>query len=330
MIDARFWHTTDTGAVQCDLCPHGCVLEDDQAGLCGVRQVRNGRLQAIAYGRVSSAHVDPMEKKPLYHFHPASAILSVGGWGCNLACLFCQNWSISQKVLLNASRHSPESMISRAIGSGSVGLAYTYNEPIVGFEFVDGCARRAKAKGLANVLVTNGYIQTEAAAELLQSVDALNIDIKSMDDAFYRKYCKGSLQPVLDFAVQAVDAGCHLEITNLVIPSLNDDEDRIEELALWIAENLGQDIALHLSAYRPEYKMTLPPTPTDFLERAHAICREHLSYVYVGNAMTRVGQNTECPHCGETLISRIGYSISVCGIEDGQCKNCHRPANVVM
>ena len=255
---AGYWHAADEGRVQCELCPHGCVLAEDGTGLCKVRTVSGGKLNAAGYGLVSSVALDPIEKKPLYHFHPGSAIFSIGGWGCNFACPFCQNWTISQQAMLDSESMTPAGVVARA--AGSVGIAYTYNEPLVGIEFVMDCAESARGAGLVNVLVTNGYIEPGPAAELLPLVDALNVDIKSMDEAFYRSQCRARLGPVLDFAVQARAAGAHLEITNLVIPGLNDRPMLIEKLATWIGANLGSETPLHLSAYRPQYRMKNPST----------------------------------------------------------------------
>jgi pyruvate formate lyase activating enzyme len=200
----------------------------------------------------------------------------------------------------------------------------------VSFEFVKDCAELAASKCLKNVLVTNGYINSEPAAELLPFIHALNIDIKSMDDDFYRTKCHGSLQPVLDFAVQAVNAGCHVEITNLIIPTLNDDNELMEELAKWIRSNLGRKTPLHLSAYRPQYKMDIPPTAAGTLDRSHRICSRHLDYVYLGNVLTSIGRDTMCPACKTTMISRQGYSTRIAGITEGECAKCRRPADVIL
>lgn len=319
---AMFWHGRDDGKIACDLCPHGCILGEGGSGLCRVRIVDGGELRAAGYGLVSSAALDPIEKKPLYHFRPGTEIFSVGGWGCNFACPFCQNWTISQQVVRESGRHDPAAVAARAGGGGSIGVAYTYNEPLVGFEFVVDCCEQVAAGGLANVLVTNGYIRSIPAAKLLPLVSALNVDIKSMDEAFYRKQCRASLGPVLEFAVQAREAGSHLEITNLLIPGLNDDSAAVEKLASWISESLGPETPLHLSAYRPQYKMTNPPTPAASLRRAHDICAEQLSHVYLGNVVSDVGRDTVCASCGSLLIERRGYATRVTGMDGGSCARC--------
>lgn len=330
MRTAEFWRKTDGDKVRCDLCPHHCKLAEGQAGLCKVRIARDGELKAAGYGHISSAHVDPIEKKPLYHFLPGSSIFSIGGWGCNFACEFCQNWTISQEADFAEKSCAPEEIVRTAVRSGCPSIAYTYNEPLVGFEFVCDCARLAREAGLANVLVTNGHVEPEPAAELLPLVRALNVDIKSIEEEFYRKHCRGRLAPVLGFCRQAKDAGCLVEITNLLIPSLNDNPGRIRDLAHWVKENLGPAAPFHLSAYRPEYRMTIPPTPRRLLEEAFDICSEELSYVYVGNVWTEKGQNTRCPSCGRELIIRRGYDVEARGIRDGACAGCGRKADVVM
>ena len=319
---AMFWQRAADGNIECELCPHSCSLADGATGLCKVRSVHEGALRAAGYGLVSSAAVDPIEKKPLYHFRPGTGIFSIGGWGCNFACPFCQNWTISQQVMAVQDRHDPDSMIARASSSGAVGMAYTYNEPIVGFEFVLACAERAANAGLANVLVTNGYVQSGPAAQMLPLIDAVNVDIKSMDETFYREQCRARLGPVLEFARQARAAGVHVEVTNLVIPGLNDSLELLDRLAVWINENLGDGTPLHLSAYRPQYKMTNPATATGFLEEAHATCRNHLSHVYLGNTASAVGRDTECSSCATTLIGRRGYVAELVGLDGSCCSEC--------
>ncbi len=330
MHSALFWHPTKSGGIQCELCPHHCVLQDQQTGQCGIRTAAKGTLQARGYGLISSMHTDPIEKKPLYHFQPGREILSIGGWGCNFKCAFCQNWTISQQVDGNAQAANPETIIRSARVEHSMGIAYTYNEPLINIEFVHACAAAAHAAGLVNVLVTNGYIDEKPAAFLLPLIDALNIDIKSMDDAFYRRQCRGSLEPVLRFARQAVKQGCHVEITNLLIPGLNDAEEQVGRLSQWIRAHLGPATPLHLSAYRPEYRMTLPPTSLAVLERAHARCQSDLHYVYMGNVRTRGGQDTQCPQCGATLITRNGYATSVVGLNERVCAQCGRLAEIII
>lgn len=329
MQTAMFWHATDAGKVACELCPHHCRLADGKRGLCGVRLAQSGKLLAAGYGLISSAHNDPIEKKPLYHFHPGTHIFSVGGWGCNFKCKFCQNWTISQQIDFDCASLPPDRVVAAAKAENSLGIAYTYNEPLINIEFVAECARLAREAGLVNVLVTNGYIEKKPADFILPLIDALNIDIKSMDEEFYKKQCAGALDPVLNFSKQAVTAGCHVEITNLIIPGLNDADEQIERLAEWVRANLGEKTPLHLSAYHPEFKMELPPTSPGTLERAYRLCKEKLSYVYVGNLFSDSGQNTFCPQCENQLIVRRGYSASIVGVEDRRCAKCGRPADII-
>lgn len=329
MTRAKYWHK-EGDHIACDLCPHACRLPEGQTGRCRVRAVQKGEFVALGYGQVSSAHVDPIEKKPLYHFRPGSAIFSVGGWGCNLGCSFCQNWTISQRVEWNAHPCSPTEIAEAGGRPPSIGIAYTYNEPLINFEFVRDCAALARERGLANVLVTNGYIRPEPAAELLPLIDALNIDIKSMDEAFYRHQCRATLDPVLGFCRQAVSVGCHVEITNLVIPGLNDTESHFERLAQWIRDQLGPSIPLHLSAYHPEYRCEQPPTSVACLIRAREIARGYLAYIYIGNVWNAEGQNTECPQCSAVWVERRGYRVRIIGVREGRCAQCKRPVEMIL
>lgn len=326
---AEYAFCREDGRIECRLCPHHCVLRDGQAGICHVRVARAGALVAAGYGHISSAHVDPMEKKPLYHFHPGEPIFSLGGWGCNFGCTFCQNWSISQAAELEGVPHTAAETVRGALGSGCRWVAYTYNEPLVGFEFVRDCSRLVREAGAGNVLVTNGFVEEAPAAELLPLTDALNVDIKSMDEPFYRRQCRGRLAPVLRFCRQASAAGCHVEITNLIIPTLNDSAALVEQLAVWIRDNLGPGTPLHLSAYHPDYRAVIEPTPPESLLQAHDLCRRHLTYVYLGNVRTARGQDTVCPGCGNTWITRRGYAVTVAGLRDGACAKCGRKSDVV-
>lgn len=329
MQTASYWHRESDGRIVCDLCPHACRIAEGGHGLCRVREARGGQLIAAGYGRVSSLQMDPIEKKPLYHFHPGREILSVGGWGCNLRCVFCQNWSISQRTVRDSACLPPAELVRQARDMGSVGIAYTYNEPLIGIEYVLDCAKLAREAGLVNVLVTNGYIQPAPAADLLPFIDAANVDLKSMGDAFYRKHCGGSLAPVQQFILQAVRGGVHVELTNLVIPGLNSDPALFEALADWIASGPGAATPLHLSAYRPEYKLDVPATPARTLEEAYRICAAKLRFVYTGNLRTAVGRDTHCPGCGAVLIARSGFSARVTGLTPANaCSACGRPLEV--
>lgn len=284
-----------------------------------MRENRGGTLFALTYGRVAAVQMDPIEKKPLFHFHPGTQILSVGSIGCNFRCGFCQNWHL---VLGEASLSSVEipELVRAAGESGAVGIAYTYNEPLIGFEFVRDCAREFRKAGMANVLVTNGYVTPEPLAELLPLVDAMNIDLKSMDPDFYRKVCGGTLAPVME-TIRTASRIVHVEITTLLVTGENDSEDAVRKVVDFVAET-DPEIPLHLSRYFPQHRFTAPPTPPARLEAAWRIGREKLSYVYVGNHPLAGGEDTRCPRCGETAVRRTGYRVSVVGLAGKRCASC--------
>lgn len=328
MKEALFYEKTAEGTVACRLCPHLCEgIAEGKAGRCRVRKNVGGELVSLVYGEVTSVNLDPVEKKPLYHFHPGSDILSIGTWGCNFRCEFCQNWQLSQQEV-STEPFTAEGIARLAGRNGSIGVAYTYNEPTIWYEFVRDCAERVREAGLKNVLVTNGFINAEPASAWLPFIDALNIDVKSMDDAFYRTHCGGRLAPVLAVAVEA-KRHAHVEITNLVIPTLNDTDDDFENLAKWMAGNLGRETPLHLSAYTPRYRMKIRSTPVDTLEYAYAICREHLDYVYLGNVPGSVGRDTFCASCGTALVSRFGYRVELRNLEGPKCSRCGAEVPIV-
>jgi pyruvate formate lyase activating enzyme len=268
--------------VRCLLCPNVCLLKKGETGKCGVRQNRHGRLFSLIYGEITSMALDPIEKKPLYHFHPGSSILSLGTRGCNLKCPWCQNWAISQKLDCPTQKITPQEAVARAQQLKSFGIAYTYNEPFIWYEFVYDTAKLAHKKGLKNVLVTNGYVNHKPLEEMIGLIDAMNIDIKSMREDFYQKYCRGKLAPVLRTAQYSAKR-CHVEITNLIIPTLNDTEEDFQELTDWIAQELGGDTPLHFSRYYPAYKIDIAPTPVETLKKAETIAKKKLRYVYLGN-----------------------------------------------
>jgi len=320
---AAHWHALETAQVACDLCPVDCHLRPGQTGPCGTRANENGVMVPLHYGRIVSSAVDPIEKKPLYHFHPGRSILSVAAPGCNLHCLFCQNWSISQERTVTTVPVTPDDLVAQAQALGSLGIAFTYSEPLVWFEFVRDTAEAARAAGLKNVLVTNGYLNPEPLAELLPLIDAANIDLKSMDDGFYRDVCRASLDPVLHTIRQAKAAGVHLELTNLVIPGYNDRADQIGRLVDFVAD-LDPETPLHFSAYRPAWKLKARPTTVDDLLRARAIAERKLPWVYLGNVVTDQGRDSQCPDCSQLLVRRAGYRAEVKTGAGPQCEGCGR------
>ncbi len=330
MKEARFYRTRDDGRVECHLCPDRCIIAEGKRGACRVRKNVGGRLIAENYGKVSAAHVDPIEKKPLYHYYPGRPILSLGTAGCNLHCLFCQNWEISQSSVEELSLQDlpPGAAVQAALRiEGNIGIAYTYNEPLIWYEYVEETARLAAREGLKNVLVTNGYILHEPLEELLPLIDAFSVDLKGFRDEFYRKYTRSSLQPVLDTLRTVRRAGKHLEITNLVVTGLNDDEESFREMITWIAEELGRETILHISRYFPAWKMKNDPTPLETLRRFFTLAREKLDHVFLGNVPpSEGGQDTLCPSCGHVVIQRSGYATHITGLDrSGRCTNCgHR------
>ncbi len=312
--------------VQCDLCPKRCLIKPGQSGECRIRINAGGKLVASTYGRPCAAHVDPVEKKPLFHFLPGTGIFSIATVGCNLHCKNCQNWEISQENPENIRAHvlPPKKLVEAALKHRCRSVAYTYTDPVVYYEYaLDSCIA-AREAGLRNVLVTAGYINPEPARKLYAHVDAANVDIKAFSDDFYRTFCDASLVPVLEGLVIAKELGVHIEITNLVIPTLNDRDENFRDLSRWIVRNMEFGTPLHFSRFFPRYKMkNLPPTPADTLERARLIAKsEGLRHVYIGNVMSKDGENTFCANCGRLLIERRGYAIVKNDLVNGACPDC--------
>ena len=312
--------------VQCELCPKSCVIAPGQSGECRIRVNVDGRLLAVTYGHPCSVHVDPVEKKPLCHFLPGSKILSIATVGCNLHCINCQNWEISQENPENvAARELPPSRIPALAGRyDCLSVAYTYTDPTVFFEYTLETCIRAREEGLRNALVTAAYINTKPLKELCRYVDAANVDLKAFSDTFYRDVCGATLQPVLNALVTMKSAGVLVEVTNLVIPTLNDGDGQIRDLCRWVAANLGRETPLHFSRFFPRYKLKrLPPTPAATLDRARTIARaEGLHHVYIGNILRPDGGNTFCHSCGKLLIERRRYVVTANHIAGGRCPAC--------
>jgi len=326
--EALFWEKREDGRIRCLLCPVGCVIAEGKVGVCMGRRNEGGTLYAINYGRLVSLAIDPVEKKPLYHFHPGTQILSTGPNGCNMNCGNCQNWTISQEES-PTQYMPPEELVNLAVRENSVGIAYTYTEPLIWYEYVLDAAKIAKKKDLANVLVTNGYINEEPFKKLLPHIDAMNVDLKSMDEDFYRRICKGKLSPVLRTIQLAHQHGIHLEITNLLIPTLNDSDEQIQSLVDFVA-NLSDRTPLHFSRYFPAYRMNIQATPLETLQRAFLLGKRKLKYVYIGNAYLPNTSHTYCPECNQLLIKRDGYYTSIVGIRERKCKKCGASVDVVM
>ena len=328
---ARYWTALPDGRVQCDVCPQQCRLKDGQRGICFVRACEQGRMVLTTYGRSSGFAVDPIEKKPLYHFLPGSSILSFGTAGCNLNCKFCQNWGISRsrEMEVLAQRASPEDIARAAREEGCPSVAFTYNDPVVFLEYAVDTAQACHALGVKTVAVTAGYILPEPRAEFYRHMDAANVDLKAFTERFYKELCGARLQPVLEtLEYVKKETGVWLEITTLLIPGENDSEKEIAELSSWVAGHLGADTPLHFTAFHPAWKLDhVPSTPVATLTRARRIAMDHgLRYVYTGNVRDDSGSSTHCHACGHLLIARRGFSVSAQHLRPGGlCAACGTP-----
>lgn len=313
--------------IRCDLCPKRCMIEPGQSGECRIRVNIDGKLLAVTYGHPCTVHVDPIEKKPFFHFLPGTTSLSLATVGCNLHCKNCQNWEISQQNPedVAASRLLPPEIPRLAAEHGCRSVSYTYTDPVVYYEYTFDSALYVREAGLKNALVTAGYINRQPWTELCRKVDAVRIDLKALSNKFYQDICGATLQPVLDSLVTARSLGLHIEVINLLIPTLNDSDKEITALCLWIVENLGREIPLHFSRFFPNYQMkNLPPTPAAALIRAHKIAKSAgLYYVYLGNILMPDGENTFCPECGDLLVERQAFEVLKNSIENGRCPRCN-------
>ena len=328
-VPAHYYDELDDGVVRCRLCPHRCRLRNGETGLCRARRNRAGVLYAITYGAITSSAYDPMEKKPLYHFLPGSVIFSVAEWGCNLRCVFCQNSPISQYESPSVPLSHIE-LAKAALGKKSVGVAYTYNEPLIAIEYVMDCAAEVRKKGGKNVLVTNGYINPEPLADLLPLVDAMNIDVKAFNNEFYGRMCGGTLEPVME-TVKAAVGRTHVELTTLVIPGENDAIPELEDMAAWMADTCGRKVPCHLTAYHPSYNYTQAATTAAHLTHARDIFRTRLDYVYIGNVRVEGGSDTVCANCGATVIKRVAFDTDLSGMKaNGACANCGADNNIIV
>lgn len=332
--EAKFYKRLENNLVQCNLCPHRCIIKPGQRGFCGVRENRNGKLYTLNYGFVTALNIDPIEKKPLFHFYPGSPIVSISTVGCNFRCPWCQNYSISQArpEEVYGEFMTPQQVVSYALSCGVPFIAYTYNEPIIWYEFVLDTARIAKKHNIKNVLVTNGYINLDPLDELLKYIDAANVDIKSFNIETYKKYIKGSLEAVLQATKEMHDKGIHVEITHLVIPGINDNVEEFRKLVKWHLDNLGPDVPLHISRFVPMYKfIDREETPIEILEKFWKIARdEGLYYVYMGNVPGHKGEYTYCPSCKKPVIKRIGFYITGWYLtEDNRCNFCGEKIAIV-
>ncbi|MCW3490624.1 AmmeMemoRadiSam system radical SAM enzyme [Dethiobacter alkaliphilus] len=309
--------------VHCELCPQFCRLKNGELGVCGVRQEEEGKLYSLNYGICAGMALDPIEKKPLYHYQPGRQVFSVGTLGCNLGCGFCQNWHLARKAPgVQTVRLTPEQLVARldeAAAQKPVGMAYTYSEPGMWFEYVLDTAKLVREKGFKNIMVTNGFLNEEPLIHLLPLIDAFNIDVKAFRDEYYREHCKGRLEPVLRY-VEIAAQSAHVELTYLVVPTLNDQEEDIRRFTDWVA-GINPAIPVHFSRYYPQHEFKLPPTPVEVMEHIRSVALEKLNYVYLGNLPGSKAANTFCPQCGKEVISRDGYRVENL-LQAGNCAQC--------
>ncbi len=324
--EARFYHRLDDKLVECKLCPRECVVPPGERGFCRVRENRGGTYYTLVYSRVAAAHIDPIEKKPFFHFLPGTTAYSVASGGCNVHCKFCQNWQISQvrPEELNANYLSPTQIAAEAHDNNCPSIAYTYSEPIVFYEYVMDAAQAGHRQGVRSVMVSNGFIQEEPLRDLCGQLDALKIDLKSFSETYYRDVVRGDLKPVLKSIATARRYVKWLEIVYLVVPTLNDSDTEFRNMARWMKAEIGPDVPVHFTRFYPLYLLkNLPPTPIETLERAKAIAdSEGLQYAYIGNVPGHKAENTYCPRCHQLLIERTGYTIRVMNLSKGKCKKC--------
>ena len=326
--EAMHYKKLEDARVECELCPRKCTIADMERGYCGVRENRGGIYYSLVHSRVCALNVDPVEKKPLFHFLPGTKAYSLATAGCNIECKFCQNWQISQyrPEQIESIKLTPEDAVQDARMSGSTTIAYTYSEPVVYYEYMYDTARLGKEHGLKSVMISNGYIQEKPLTELCQHLSAVKIDLKGFTEKFYQETCTGELKPVLHTLTTLKKIGIWFEIVVLVVPTLNDSEKEFKEMCVWIKENLGPDVPIHFTRFHPTYKMkNLPPTPVKTLEMARNVALDTgLHFPYVGNVPGHEGENTYCPNCRHVVIRRAGFSIRENHLKDNKCKGCNQ------
>ncbi len=319
----------DGGEIQCELCPHRCRVAKGKRGICRVRENRGGKYYSLVYGNPCAVHIDPIEKKPFFHVLPGTTSFSLATAGCNFQCKFCQNWEISQAAPedVYSNEFSPETVVKEAKASRSHSVAYTYVEPTIFYEYMTDIGALAKKSGLLNVYHSNGFINPTPLKSLCKVLDAANIDLKGFTENFYRDLTSGELNPVLETLKTLKREKVHLEITNLVIPTKNDEMPVVKEMCFWIKKELGADTPIHFSRFYPLYKLkTLPPTPVSTLDKARAVASSAgLEYVYVGNVPGHEAENTFCPKCKKRIIQRTGYMVGEVNLKAGKCRYCGRP-----
>ncbi len=327
-VEARYYKKLDGGGIECGLCPRHCRITDMERGYCGVRENRGDVYRTLVYGLPCAINIDPIEKKPLFHFYPGTSAFSLATAGCNVNCKFCQNWDISQSrpEQTNNLVLPPKDIVNIARQRKAPTIAYTYSEPVIFYEYMYDIAKLGQEKSVKSVMITNGYIEERPMSDLLPHLDAIKIDLKSIREDYYKKTVNGELKPVLDRLIQIKKAGVWLELVFLVVPTLNDSDNEFKELAIWIKKYLGVDTPLHYSRFHPQYLLkNLPMTPEITLQNAYDISRaEGLEYVYLGNLPNHKAESTSCPGCGEILIERKGYNISKINLVGNHCQKCKR------
>ncbi len=327
---ARWWKPEPDGRILCTLCPRFCRIGDGQAGFCFIRQVRGGELVTLGYGRTTGFAIDPVEKKPLNHYRPGTSTLSFGTAGCNLGCRFCQNWDIS-KAKIDDERSAiamPKEVVDLAIGRRCPSMSFTYNDPVIWAEYAIDLAREGKARGVESILVTAGYVTEEARGDLYADARATNVDLKAFTEDFYQKATFSHLEPVLStLSWLKKETDVWLEITNLMIPGLNDSEEETRDLSRWVVAELGVDVPVHFTAFHPDFKMRdRPRTPPETLARARRIAmKEGVRYAYTGNVHDREGGTTFCPRCREAVVVRDWFDIVAYRLDGSSCAKCGMP-----
>ncbi len=326
LVEVPYYDKLDNKMIQCKICPKKCRVGDTERGFCGNKENHGGTYYTLAYGHPCSANVDPIEKKPLFHYLPGTKALSISEAGCNFDCKFCQNWQISQvrPEQVRGYDLTPDALAGYAVRSGSESIAYTYGEPVVFYKYMYDCAVAGRREGVRSVMISNGYINPEPMRALCKVLDAVKIDYKAHTEEYYAKTCLGHLEPVKNTLILLKDVGIWFELVYLLVPTLNGEPGEIREMADWLMENVGPDVPLHFSRFHPTYKLkNLQPTPLSMLETARNICMEHgMNYVYIGNVPGHPAESTYCPKCGNVVIGRYGYRITKNNLKDGRCASC--------
>ena len=328
-VEAWFYKKLPDKEIKCELCPRYCQLGDRERGYCGVRENRDGIYYTLVYGKVCAAHIDPIEKKPFFHFLPGTTAFSIATAGCNVNCKFCQNWQISQVRPEQVENFDlpPRDVVRYCLKYRCPTIAYTYTEPVIFYEYMYDISVKASKKGIRNVVITGAHINPEPMKKLTEVVDAIKIDLKAFSEEFYKEYVRGKLKPVLDAIKIVKESGKWLEIVYLVIPTLNDSPEEIRKLSKWIIKEIGPDVPVHFSRFHPMYLIkNLPPTPVSTLERARNIALEEgINYVYIGNVPGHKSESTYCPRCKNVVIKRFAYQILKNNLKKGKCKFCGQP-----